>query len=134
MAKAKQGLIRGMGTHRRTEGDYMAALLDTVTLEDWRDVVAGALQLAKGGDAQARAWLAQYLVGKASASAGQSVERQRPIGRAAGTPVDSKREIPGAGWKRCARGRYSGCHHDRTSAQIAKRGNHCKASTRAGLR
>ena len=69
MAKAKQGLIRGMGTHRRTEGDYMAALLDTVTLEDWRDVVAGALQLAKGGDAQARAWLAQYLVGKASASA-----------------------------------------------------------------
>lgn len=69
MAKAKQGLIRGMGPHRRTEGDYMAALLDTVTLEDWRDVVAGALQLAKGGDAQARAWLAQYLVGKASASA-----------------------------------------------------------------
>ena len=48
MTKAKQGLIRGMGTHRRTEGDYMAALLDTVTLEDWRDVVAGALQLAKG--------------------------------------------------------------------------------------
>ena len=69
MAKAKQGLIRGMGTHRRTEGDYMAALLDIVTLDDWRDVVAGALQLAKGGDAQARAWLAQYLVGKASASA-----------------------------------------------------------------
>ena len=47
----------------------MAALLDTVTLEDWRDVVAGALQLGKGGVAQARAWLAQYLVGKASASA-----------------------------------------------------------------
>lgn len=69
MTKAKQGLIRGMGTNRRTEGDYMAALLDTVTLDDWRDVVAGALQLAKGGDAQARAWLAQYLVGKASASA-----------------------------------------------------------------
>ena len=64
MAKAKQGLIRGMGTHRRTEGDYMAALLDTVTLEDWRDVVAGALQLGKGGVAQARAWLAQYLVGR----------------------------------------------------------------------
>ena len=54
MAKAKQELIRGVGTNRRTEGDYMAALLDTVTLDDWRDVVAGALQLAKGGDAQAR--------------------------------------------------------------------------------
>ena len=69
MAKAKQGLILGTGTNRRTDGDYMAALLDTVTLDDWRDVVAGALQLAKGGDAQARAWLAQYLVGKASANA-----------------------------------------------------------------
>jgi hypothetical protein len=64
-----QNPARAVVTHRRTEGDYMAALLDTVTLEDWRDVVVGALQLAKGGDAQARAWLAQYLVGKASASA-----------------------------------------------------------------
>lgn len=34
--------------HRRTEGDYMSVLLDTVTLEDWRGVVAGALQAAKG--------------------------------------------------------------------------------------
>ena len=57
-------LIRGHATHRRTEGDYMGALLDTVTLDDWRDVVAGALQAAKGGDAQARNWLAQYLVGR----------------------------------------------------------------------
>ena len=57
-------LIRGHATHRRTEGDYMGALLDTVTLDDWRDVVAGALQAAKGGDAQARTWLAQYLIGR----------------------------------------------------------------------
>lgn len=42
----------------------MGALLDTVTLDDWRDVVAGALQAAKGGDAQARTWLAQYLIGR----------------------------------------------------------------------
>ena len=42
----------------------MGVLLDTVTLDDWRSVVSGALQAAKGGDAQARAWLAQYLVGK----------------------------------------------------------------------
>lgn len=66
MARRKQsaGYIQGTATHRRTEGDYMSILLDTVTLEDWRGVVAGALQAAKGGDASARAWLAQYLVGK----------------------------------------------------------------------
>lgn len=62
-------LIRGTATHRRTEGDYMGVLLDTVTLDDWREVVQGALQEAKGGDAQARTWLAQYLVGKPEAKA-----------------------------------------------------------------
>lgn len=65
MAKRKPPeLIRGNATHRRTETDYMGALLETVTLADWRDVVAGALQGAKAGDAQARNWLAQYLVGR----------------------------------------------------------------------
>lgn len=64
MTKRKQSLIRGTGTHRRTEGDYMAVLLDSVSLDDWRDVVAQTLQLAKQGDPQARAWLAQYLVGR----------------------------------------------------------------------
>lgn len=62
--KRTHELIRGTATHRRTEGDYMGVLLDTVTLDDWRDVVQGALQEAKGGDPQARTWLAQYLVGK----------------------------------------------------------------------
>ncbi len=57
-------LIRGQATHRRTEGDYMGALLDAVSLADWREVVQGALEDAKGGDAQARNWLAQYLIGK----------------------------------------------------------------------
>lgn len=64
-----QTLIRGMATHRRTESDYMGVLLDTVSLEDWRDVVAGTLRLAKSGDPQARAWLAQYLVGRPEAKA-----------------------------------------------------------------
>lgn len=65
MAKRKPPeLIAGSATHRRTETDYMGALLDTVTLADWRDVVAGALQGAKSGDAQARNLLAQYLVGR----------------------------------------------------------------------
>lgn len=58
------GYIRGTAAHRRTEGDYMGVLLDTVTLDDWRDVVAEALRLAKQGDPAARAWLAPYIVGK----------------------------------------------------------------------
>ena len=42
----------------------MGALLDAVSLDDWRTVVASALQDAKGGSMQARNWLAQYLVGR----------------------------------------------------------------------
>ena len=65
MGKRKQvQLIQGTATHRRTERDYMAVLLDTVTLDDWRTVVASALQDAKGGSMQARNWLGQYLVGR----------------------------------------------------------------------
>ena len=65
MAKHKQqSFIKGTASHRRTEGDYMGVLLDIVTLDDWREVIAGALNSAKEGDPQARAWLAQYLVGK----------------------------------------------------------------------
>ncbi len=69
MAKRKQqNLIKGNASHRRTEGDYMSTLLDTVTLDDWQDVVS-TLAAAKQGDAQARAWLAQYLVGKPAGKA-----------------------------------------------------------------
>src|SRR5512139_2260732 len=57
-------LIRGRAAHRRTEGDYMGVMLDAVTLEDWRDVVNNAKAAAKAGDPQARAWLAQYLMGR----------------------------------------------------------------------
>ena len=65
MGRRKQTeYIKGTAQHRRTECDYMGVLLDTVTLNDWRSVVNGALQAAKGGDPQARNWLAQYLVGR----------------------------------------------------------------------
>ena len=66
MARAKQRteLIRGQAAHRRTEGDYMGVLLEAVTLDDWRDVVNNAKAMAKDGDPQARAWLAQYLMGR----------------------------------------------------------------------
>ena len=65
MGRRKQmEYIKGTAQHRRTESDYMGVLLDTVTLNDWRSVVNGALQAAKAGDPQARNWLAQYLVGR----------------------------------------------------------------------
>jgi hypothetical protein len=70
MARRTQDVyIRGTGTHRRTESDYMSVLLDTVALEDWQDVVAETLRLAKGGDPAARAWLGQFLVGRPEAKA-----------------------------------------------------------------
>ncbi|MBM4208252.1 MAG: hypothetical protein FJ190_09650 [Gammaproteobacteria bacterium] len=72
MARRKQqsqNYIKGTAKHSRTEGDYMAALLEAVTLEDWRDVVSSSLSAAKQGDAQARGWLAQYLVGKPAGKA-----------------------------------------------------------------
>ena len=69
MARKKQSYIKGTFTHRRTEADYMSALLDAVPLEDWRQVVNATVAAAKAGDATARAWLAQYLVGKPVATA-----------------------------------------------------------------
>ncbi len=38
-------------------------------LEAWREVVSATVAAAKAGDATARAWLAQYLVGKPGATA-----------------------------------------------------------------
>lgn len=57
-------MLRGSAAHRRTQSDYMGALLDRVTLETWGDVVDATVAKAKEGDAQARAFLAAYLVGK----------------------------------------------------------------------
>ncbi|TAN06953.1 MAG: hypothetical protein EPN38_06555 [Rhodanobacteraceae bacterium] len=57
-------MLRGRTTHRRTQSDYRGALLDRATLETWGDVIDATVAKAKDGDAQARAFLAAYLVGK----------------------------------------------------------------------
>ena len=67
--KRTTSLIPGHATHTRTQDSYMGALLDAVSLDDWRDVVTGAVQAAKGGDPQARNWLGQYLVGRPESKA-----------------------------------------------------------------
>ena len=67
MATTKQTaprFINGTAKSRATSTDYMAALLESVTVDDWRDVVSGAVKAAKEGDAPARAWLAQYVMGR----------------------------------------------------------------------
>lgn len=69
-AKMKtEPMLHGHAKHRRIQSDYMASLLDAVPLAEWREVVNGALTAAKSGDAQARAWLAQYLVGRPGSEA-----------------------------------------------------------------
>ena len=69
MTRKSPTYVPGKSTHRRTEADYMGVLLETVPLEEWRDVVAATVAAAKAGDASARAWLAQYLVGKPGVTA-----------------------------------------------------------------
>jgi hypothetical protein len=64
-----QSYIKGQFSHRRTEDSYMGALLDGVTLDDWRDIVGATVASAKAGDPSARAWLAQYLIGKSGITA-----------------------------------------------------------------
>jgi hypothetical protein len=72
--KTTPSLIQGHATHTRTQDSYMGVLLDAVTLDDWREVVTGAVQAAKGGDPQARTWLAQYLVGQPASKAPTAVQ------------------------------------------------------------
>ena len=102
MAKRKQTeYIKGHASHRRTEGDYMGVLLDTVTLDDWRGVVAGALQNAKDGDPQARNWLAQYLIGRPDSKAPtplnilvQQLSGSDPLVERLATPTINQQEYP----------------------------------------
>jgi hypothetical protein len=48
---------------RPIEREYLRALNEAVSLEDWQEVVRAAVTQAKEGDGKAREWLARYLVG-----------------------------------------------------------------------
>jgi len=55
----------GPGRPRRAvERQYLATLSETVSLDDWRDIVRVAMTFAKQGDAKARDWLTRYLIGE----------------------------------------------------------------------
>lgn len=49
---------------RSVEVEYLRALSDEVTIDDWKDIVAAAKEQAKAGDAKAREWLASFVIGK----------------------------------------------------------------------
>ena len=54
----------GPGRPRRAvEQEFLAKLSDGVSLDDWAEITAKAVQAAKQGDAQARRWLSMYLLG-----------------------------------------------------------------------
>jgi hypothetical protein len=51
---------------KKVSNDYLQAMGEVVSLEDWRDIVRQAVQDASDGDAKAREWLSKYLLGKST--------------------------------------------------------------------
>ncbi len=59
------GNAGGPGRPRRaTEREYLAALRDGCSADDWHEIVQRAVRDAKQGDHSARKWLGAYLVGE----------------------------------------------------------------------
>jgi hypothetical protein len=57
------GNAGGPGRPRRAvEVEYLAALNEVVSIDDWKEIVLYAVREAKNGDPKAREWLAKYLV------------------------------------------------------------------------
>jgi len=55
----------GPGRPRRErEVEYYRILETSVGVDDWKDIVAKAVKQAKSGDAVARKWLSDYLMGQ----------------------------------------------------------------------
>ncbi len=80
----------------------MAVLLDAVTLDDWRTVVASAVQEAKAGNMQARTWLAQYLMGRPKGDAPtplnvvvQQLSGADPVVNRLAKPIIDRHKYPG---------------------------------------
>jgi len=48
---------------RAVERDYLAALSERLSLDDWRSIVDRAVADASSGDARARDWLSRYALG-----------------------------------------------------------------------
>jgi hypothetical protein len=53
---------------REREERYYQIMMTTVTFENWKRIIEKAVQQAEKGDAQARKWLSDYLIGTAQQS------------------------------------------------------------------
>lgn len=60
--KGSSGNPKGRAPRKREER-YYAILMQTVTFDDWKEIVEKACEQAKSGDQIARKWLSDYLVG-----------------------------------------------------------------------
>ncbi len=49
---------------KQTETSYLQVSESVCTFDVWREIVAKAIEQAKRGDARARQWLSDYLIGK----------------------------------------------------------------------
>src|SRR5262249_55014346 len=56
------GNAGGPGRPRRAvEREFLSALSDAISLEDWQDIVKTAVAAAKQGDSRARDWVTRYV-------------------------------------------------------------------------
>lgn len=59
-----EGNTFGKGRPKReTERDYLIALREICTIDDWKEIMKRAVEDAKKGDARARQFLANYMIG-----------------------------------------------------------------------
>lgn len=79
---------------RATEERFMVRLTEKLTMEDWDEIVARAVQDAKQGDKDARKWLAEHVLGKptsAAPTASQAHERMDALDNPAASIVQVSR-------------------------------------------
>src|SRR5690348_13702790 len=66
----KKGHKGGPGRPRRVvEQDYVVALSEAVPLDRWRKIIERAITDAESGDARAREWVGNYMMGKPTGNA-----------------------------------------------------------------
>ena len=54
--------------------DYLIALVDEMSSQDWRDILRTTINAAKNGDHHARNWLSIYLIGRPDRPAKTAME------------------------------------------------------------